>query len=56
MVILPVWKQQKSTLFTFLSFINTTKYPDFTPLFTLLFLGIMFLVLFHFRKNKKQIH
>ena len=39
------WSQQKPAFFTFLSFINTTKYPP-SLLFTLLFIGIMFLVLF----------
>ena len=37
------WSQQKNGLFTFLSFINVTKYPPSLQ-FCLLFLGIMFLI------------
>ena len=38
------WSHQKNGLFTFLSFINVTKYPPSLQ-FSLLFLGIMFLIL-----------
>lgn len=38
------WTHQKTTLLTFLSFINLTKYPPSLD-FCLLFLGIMFLIL-----------
>lgn len=47
------WSSQKSALFTFLSFINTTKYPV-SLLFTLLFLGITFLVLYLSEKNENR--
>ncbi len=39
------WAVQKSSLFTFLSFINATKYPP-SLLFSLLFIGFTFLILF----------
>ena len=38
------WSHQKSGLFTFLSFINLTKYPPSLD-FCLVFLGLMFLIL-----------
>jgi uncharacterized membrane protein len=38
------WSYQKSSWFTFLSFINLTKYPPSFQ-FSLLFIGIMFLIL-----------
>jgi uncharacterized membrane protein len=38
------WTQQKSGMFTFLSFMNLTKYPPSLD-FCLVFLGIMFLIL-----------
>ncbi len=38
------WKIQKSNLFTFLSFINVSKYPP-SLLYTLLMLGMMFVLL-----------
>ena len=38
------WTKQKNDLYTFLSFINVTKYPP-SLLFCLLTLGIMFLIL-----------
>jgi len=38
------WKVEKNTVFTLLSFFNVTKYPPSLQ-FTLLFLGIMFLLL-----------
>jgi len=39
-----LWSTQKSDLFTFLSFINVSKYPP-SLLYTLLMLGIMFVLL-----------
>ena len=39
------WSVQKTNVFTFLSFINVTKYPP-SLLFDLLFLGIMFMILY----------
>jgi uncharacterized membrane protein len=39
------WTTQKSDLFTFLSFINVTKYPP-SLLFTLIFIGVAFLILY----------
>lgn len=39
------WSQQKTPFFTFLSFINVSKYPP-SLLFTLLFIGLTFIVLY----------
>lgn len=40
-----IWSEQKNSFYTFLSFINVTKYPPSLD-FTLLFLGFMFLILY----------
>lgn len=45
------WSAQASPLYTFLSFINVTKYPP-TLLFQFLFLGIMFLLLAGFENRE----
>lgn len=41
------WSSQESGIFTFLSFINLTKYPP-SLLFTLMFIGTTFLILYFF--------
>ena len=46
------WSTQKNTVFTFLSFINFTKYPP-SLLFTLVTLGGLFLLLF-FSEGRKN--
>jgi uncharacterized membrane protein len=45
------WAAQKSNLFTILSFLNVTKYPP-SLLFTLLFSGITFLILYISEKTR----
>jgi uncharacterized membrane protein len=47
------WLIQKTSVFTFLSFINTTKYPV-SLLFTLLFIGITLLVLYFSEKYENR--
>lgn len=47
------WSVQPTPLYTFLSFINLTKYPP-TLLFQLLFLGVMFLLLAWFEKRENH--
>ncbi len=49
------WSTQKTPVFTFLSFVNVTKYPP-SLLFCLLMLGIMFLVLFFAEGLKSKIN
>src|SRR5512139_3891942 len=39
------WSSQKNIIFTFLSFINVSKYPP-SLLFSLMTLGVMFLVFY----------
>jgi uncharacterized membrane protein len=48
------WVEQKSTLFTFLSFINVTKYPPSLD-FTLLFIGFTFLILYITEKSDNRV-
>ena len=48
------WSYQKSSIFTFLSFININKYPP-SLLFTLVTLGIMFLILGAAEKRKNKL-
>ncbi|MFN8256906.1 MAG: heparan-alpha-glucosaminide N-acetyltransferase domain-containing protein [Bacteroidales bacterium] len=48
------WSYQKNTIFTFLSFINVTKYPP-SLLFSLITLGIMFIFLSIAEKFSNQI-
>jgi len=49
-----VWSSQKSRIFTFLSFMNVTKYPP-SLLFCLITLGIMFLMLGLAERSKDKL-
>ena len=48
-----LWSSQKNALYTFLSFMNVTKYPP-SLLFCLITLGIMFLILAFAEKAKNK--
>jgi uncharacterized membrane protein len=48
------WSIQKSSIYTFLSFLNITKYPP-SLLFCLITLGIMFLILAFSEKAKSKV-
>ena len=48
------WSSQKNGFYTFLSFMNITKYPP-SLLFCLITLGIMFLILAFSECCKKQV-
>lgn len=48
------WSVQKTPFFTFLSFINVTKYPP-SLLFTLLFIGLTFIALYFSEKAENKL-
>jgi len=48
------WSVQKSSIFTFLSFINTSKYPP-SLLFSLLFIGFSFIILYVAEKSRNRL-